>query len=50
MTIVLFFALILSIGIWSAEDTGPHHPVYIDDRNWYEENLHSEDKWHPDIY
>lgn len=41
MTMILFFAIIVALGIWSAEDTGPHHPTYMSDTSWYEKELHA---------
>ena len=40
---VLFFAIIVALGIWSAGDvdTGPHHPTYMSDTTWYENELHA---------
>ena len=41
---LIFFALIITLGIWSADNTGPHHPTYVEDRSWYEKELHVEDQ------
>lgn len=50
MTMVLFFAIIMALGIWSAEETGPHHPTYVDDRSWYEQELYAkEDPWKSEL-
>ena len=40
MTMILFFAIIVALGVWSA-DNGPHHPSYVDDRSWYESELYA---------
>ena len=46
MTMILFFAIIMALGIWSAENTGPHHPPYVEDRSWYEKELYAkEEPW-----
>lgn len=43
---VLFFAVIMALGIWSAEDTKANHHAYADDRSWYEQELYAkEDPW-----
>ena len=41
MTMVFFFAIIMALGIWSSDDTGPHHPTYLSDTSWYEKELHA---------
>lgn len=28
---IIFFAIILTLGIWSAGTSGPHHPSHVDD-------------------
>lgn len=38
---ILFFAIIVAFGIWSSNDTGPHHQTYTDDKSWYEKELHT---------
>ena len=38
---VLFFAIIMALGIWSASDTGPHHPDYVNETYWHERELHA---------
>ena len=49
MTMVLFFAIIVALGIWSADNTGPHHPNYISDTSWYEKELYAkEEPWERD--
>ena len=43
---LIFFAIVLALGVWSANDTGPHHPNYVEDRSWYEKELYaSKETW-----
>tara|TARA_X000000950_G_scaffold232704_1_gene281846 strand:- start:2180 stop:2335 length:156 start_codon:yes stop_codon:yes gene_type:complete len=44
MTMVFFFAIIMALGVWSAHDTGPHHPHYVEDISWQQQELYASDK------